>query len=103
MLKRLQQNIDKLTNQHRFISAIISRKLEIFNVRKDDIIQKLRDDKYLTYGQIYPENRSEANEESKKVDETKDKIYGYLLGMNILTFSAEKMENLSREMNEVHS
>ena len=43
------------------------------------------------------------NDESnfRNSNEDKNKVYGYLLNMNILTFSEEKLINLKNEMEKV--
>ena len=43
MVKRLSQALDKLSNQHRFISEIIDGKLKIFNRKRADIKETLRE------------------------------------------------------------
>ncbi len=54
MLKRWGQALEKLSNQHRFISEIISGDLKIFNKKKAQIVEILKNSDFKTYADIYP-------------------------------------------------
>lgn len=43
IIKRLSQALDKLSNQYRFIQDIIEGKLKIFNKKRAEIVETLKE------------------------------------------------------------
>ena len=113
MIRRLNQELELLQNKHTFISDIISGKLQIFKKEKQKIVDILYDRGFKTYEEIYPKKGGEAvlqagnNSDDSDSDENTNpkqggqKQFKYLFNMNILSFSAEKLDKLSKEMQTV--
>lgn len=106
MLRDFQQELDKYSNQHRFIKSIIDGTIKIFNRKKVDIEGLLFENGFKKYEEIFPEKEKESilevknnsqDDQNDSEDHTpRNRGYDYLLSMNIMTFSSERMEKLEK-------
>jgi hypothetical protein len=85
MLEVLSGNMRHISNKVRFILEIIEAKFDIMNVPEHEIIKKLVDDGY--------DREKDAGD-----DEGGSKGYEYLLRLNVRNFTAEKVENLKKDL-----
>jgi len=60
MLRDFQQELDKYSNQHRFIKSIIGNSINIFNKKKADIEALLAEKGFKKYEEIFPEKDRES-------------------------------------------
>ena len=81
MLEVLSGNMRHISNKVRFILEIIEAKFDIMNVPEQEIIKKLVDDGY-----------------DRESDDEGSKGYEYLLRLNVRNFTAEKVENLKKDL-----
>ena len=82
ILKKLKNELDILSYKVKFILALINKELKINNKKKEYIENKL--------------DEMEFPKLSKSVDESSDKNYNYLLGMNLWSVTEEKVEELKK-------
>jgi DNA topoisomerase-2 len=107
MLSELQNQLDKLTNQSRFIKMIIDGTLVVSKKKKDILVAELRKLNF----RAFPKK-----EEAKKAGEPEDPIdedagnddtqsgardYDYLLGMAIWCLTQERVDKLLRQIGDV--
>jgi hypothetical protein len=88
MLEVLAGNRRHISNKVRFILEIIEDKFDIMNVPEQEIIRKLVEDGY--------DRENEASTVAE--DEGSSKGYEYLLRLNVRNFTAEKVENLKKDL-----
>lgn len=106
MLRDFKQELDKYTNQHRFIKSIIDGSIKIFNKKKVDIEGLLTEKGFKKYEEIFTEKEKESilevknnsqDDHNDSEDSTqRNRGFDYLLSMNIMTFSSERMEKLEK-------
>jgi DNA topoisomerase-2 len=96
ILEVLTANMKHISNKVRFIQEIIDDKFDIMNVPEQDIIKKLIEDGY---------DRELKNDEEAGVDDEtqNNKGFEYLLRLNVRNFTAEKVENLKKELNIIQN
>ena len=97
ILEVLNSNMKHISNKVRFIQEIIDDKFDIMNVPEQDIIKKLIADGY---------DRELKNDESVEDDTASsdnNKGYEYLLRLNVRNFTAEKVENLKKELSVIQN
>lgn len=85
MLEVLTGNMKHIANKVRFITEIIEDKFDIMNVPEMEIVKKLVDGGY-------------DREKSGEDDENQKGGYDYLLKLNVRNFTAEKVENLKKDL-----
>jgi hypothetical protein len=86
MLDVLTANMKHIANKVRFITEIIEDKFDIMNVPEMEIIKKLIDDGY---------DREKSNDDDA---ENQKGGYDYLLKLNVRNFTAEKVDNLKKDL-----
>ena len=99
---QLQNELEKLSNQARFILAVIKDEVKIRNVARKKVIQQLEEQKYQKFlkGQakkVKTENDLEEDDEGEgESGEPKEKNcgYEYLLSMNLWSLTEEKVKKL---------
>lgn len=96
----LQNALDKLNNQARFVKMIVDKKLVVSGRRKADIVSDLRkhDFKPIPRAAKAKEEESEEDEEQEEVGSDSD--FDYLLGMAIWSLTKEKIEKLLLQAGE---
>ncbi|KAI0791794.1 DNA topoisomerase [Abortiporus biennis] len=108
LANELQDQLDKLTNQARFIRMIVNKELVINNRKKADIVAELRKLEFRPFPKIVKAKaageteevleQEEEEEEEKETGTTSD--YDYLLGMAISSLTKEKIDKLVNQANE---
>ncbi|KAK8167807.1 DNA topoisomerase [Phyllosticta citrichinensis] len=105
MLDEMSKDLNKLTNQARFIQMIIDNKLVVSRKKKMALVAEL---KKLGFSPIPKNDAKRQGEEEDVVDEEdseEDKAagsndYDYLLGMAIWSLTQERVEKLLRQIGE---
>ncbi|KAF8319936.1 type II DNA topoisomerase [Clavulina sp. PMI_390] len=102
MVKNLEDQVDKLNNQARFVQMIIDEELVVSKRKKADIVAELRSLKFRPFPKV--SKAKEAGEEiAAQEDEDAEESagglsdYDYLLGMAIWSLTQEKVTKLRRE------
>lgn len=105
LVDELKLVYDRLSNQARFVSMIISKELSVSNRKKNDIVQELR---YLHF-QPFPKKEAKATSVADMAEEepTHEEPeagsvtdFDYLLGMAIYSLTRERVERLLKERDE---
>ncbi|WFC97528.1 DNA topoisomerase (ATP-hydrolyzing) [Malassezia yamatoensis] len=105
LVHELKLVYDRLSNQARFVSMIISGELSVSNRKKDSIVQELRQLQF----QAFPKKEAKATsvadmaEDQQTVNEPEtDSVtdYDYLLGMAIYSLTRERVERLLKERDQ---
>jgi DNA topoisomerase II len=93
MVKELENQVDRLNNQARFIQMIIEKKLVVSGRKKADIVIELRDKNFRPFPKILKAKESGENEEAVEDDATTgaNSDFDYLLGMPIWSLTREKV------------
>ena len=96
MANELQDQLDKLSNQARFIRMIVSKELVISGRKKIDIIAELRKKDFRPFSKIKKaksagETEEVIEEEEEEGDSPGSSDYDYLLGMAISSLTKEKV------------
>ena len=95
MVKNLEDQVDKLNNQARFVQMIIDEELVVSKRKKADIVAELRSLKFRPFPKV--SKAKEAGEEiAAQEDEDAESAgglsdYDYLLGMAIWSLTQEKV------------
>ncbi|EPQ61209.1 type II DNA topoisomerase [Gloeophyllum trabeum ATCC 11539] len=105
MANELQNQLDKLNNQARFVQMIVDRELSVSNRKKADIVADLRKKDFRPFPKVAKakaagevEEVVEAEEEEAATGASSD--YDYLLGMAIWSLTKEKIEKLRQQAAE---
>lgn len=96
----MQNALEKLNNQARFVQMIIGKELVVSNRKKADIVAELRKLKFRPFPKVLSAKASE-NEENEDEDEEhgSDSDYDYLLGMAIWSLTKEKVNEMTDILN----
>ncbi|KAK2757563.1 DNA topoisomerase 2 [Arachnomyces sp. PD_36] len=106
-LSELQKELDKLTNQARFVQMIIDGKLVISKKKKKDLIVELKQKGFKAFpkvadavqaGETAPAAEDEEGEEEDL--EIESSSYDYLLGMALWSLTQERVEKLRRQIGD---
>jgi DNA topoisomerase-2 len=91
----MQNILDRLNNQARFVQMIVDKELVVSNRKKADIVAELRKLRFRPFPKV---TSAKVNENEEKVDEDEDEEelgndsdYDYLLGMAIWSLTKEKV------------
>ena len=83
MAQDLTSQLDKLTNQVKFVQMIIKKELVVSGRKKLDIIRDLKIKGFKAFPKVakpvVEEDNTEAAEEEAEVEDTSDNGYDYLL------------------------
>lgn len=77
----MQKNLDKLSNQARFIQMIIDGKLVISKKKKADLVDELKSKGFMPLSTALNANKMEEDEEEGEDVSTGARSYDYLLGV----------------------
>ncbi|PGH23606.1 DNA topoisomerase 2 [Polytolypa hystricis UAMH7299] len=108
VLGELQRELEKFTNQARFIKMIIDGKLVIAKKRKADLVPELKEKGFKPFpkvsdaakaGEITPVAEDEEEEELENEVLGLD-VYDYLLGMPLWSLTKEKLDKLDRQIGD---
>ena len=126
LLDSCKKELEKFQNQYNFVEGIIKGALVILGKSRQEVVQALRAQRFKTFEEIYPPNKKdevqelaqsddEDEEEVKgdqnildraknaKVETVRNKEYGYLLKLNVMSFTREKLEKLEAFIKEILS
>lgn len=105
-LNEFGKELDKLTNQARFISEIIEGKLVVARKKKAVLVEELKAKNYTPYPKVVDATK-DGELEPAMDDETGDKAvdtaanaYDYLLGMAIWSLTKERVDKLMKQISD---
>ncbi|KIJ32068.1 hypothetical protein M422DRAFT_185076 [Sphaerobolus stellatus SS14] len=105
----LTSQLDKISNQVRFVEMIIKKELVVSGRKKADIVAELRKKDFKPFPKVLkkktPAELAEANEEDGGDDDDEavgsaNSDFDYLLGMAICSLTREKVEKLKQQQVE---
>jgi len=96
ILEVLGANFKHISNKVRFIMEIIEEKFDIMNVPEQEIIRKLIADGYDR--ELKDTKEKEEDDSTTTAVPENNKGYEYLLRLNVRNFTAEKVENLKKDL-----
>ncbi|KAJ5272937.1 DNA topoisomerase II eukaryotic-type [Penicillium angulare] len=107
-LSELQRELEKLSNQARFIQMIIDGKLVISKKKKAVLINELREKGFKPFPKVSDASKMgedepvvEEAEEAEDVEVSKlSSAYDYLLGMSMWSLTQERVERLRRQVGD---
>ena len=107
-LMTMQNELEKLSNQARFVQMIIDGSMVISKKKKSVLIQELKDKAFKPFPKV--SDAAKAGETEKVVDEedgteeedldTFSNGYDYLLGMSLWSLTQERVERLRRQIGD---
>ncbi|KAM5483676.1 DNA topoisomerase 2 [Microsporum audouinii] len=110
LLSQLQSQLDKLSNQARFVQMIIDGKLVISKKKKTILIQELKDKAFKPFPKVADTAKSdevddEEGEEDEEEEGNSDAVlssdaYDYLLSMPLWSLTQERVEKLRRQIGD---
>ncbi|PLB34944.1 DNA topoisomerase 2 [Aspergillus candidus] len=110
-LAELQRELDKLTNQARFVQMIIDGDLVVSKKKKAVLVRELKDKGFKQFpkvadaakaGEIEPalEDEEEPADDAEESGDVQPGAYDYLLGMAIWSLTQERVERLRRQIGD---
>lgn len=107
-LSELQRELEKLSNQARFVQMIIDGKLVISKKKKAVLINELKEKGFKAFPKIADATKGGEDEPVvEEGDETEDiemeklsSAYDYLLGMSMWSLTQERVERLRRQIGD---
>jgi len=108
LLSEMKAHQKHISNRARFISEMVTKKIEIFNIPKKDVIEKLKSGHYASDPiKAWKFELGKNNEYfAGSVDNETFDDYGYLLDMSIYNFTTEqkaKLENNEQAVRIKHA
>lgn len=112
LLNELQRELDKLTNQSRFIMMIIDGKLVVSRRKKKDLVSELKKLNFKPFPKVADARKEGEFEAVVENDENDDSDandaqteagandYDYLLGMAIWSLTQERVDKLRRQIGD---
>src|ERR1700710_1369718 len=110
MLSEMQKELERMTNQARFVQMIIDGKLTVSKKKKSVLVtelQKLGFTRFPKVADAKKEGEFEAVVEDDNADDADDvdtaagaSDYDYLLGMAIWSLTQERVEKLRRQIGD---
>ena len=99
LANELQIQLEKITNQARFVDMIIKKELVVSNRKKADIVAELRTKDFKSFPKLTKAKAAGETEEIVEEDESEAESgknaltngYDYLLGMAISSLTQEKV------------
>ncbi len=96
MANELQDQLEKLSNQARFIRMIVTKELVVSGRKKVDIVAELRKKDFRPFSKVKKAKVAGENEDVVEDDEDEDETavssdFDYLLGMAISSLTKEKV------------
>ncbi|KAI4094435.1 MAG: hypothetical protein LQ344_002184 [Seirophora lacunosa] len=107
LLSEMTKDLEKMTNQARFIQMIIDGQLVISRKKKQDLVKELKAKKFkpiakaidaIKEGELAP--IADNDEESEEDIQTGASSYDYLLGMPLWSLTQERVERLRKQMGD---
>lgn len=108
LVDQLKLVYDRLSNQARFVSMIISKELSVSNRKKADIMDELRQLNFQAFPKVEAKTKSVADEAVEDQDELDEPTgtttdFDYLLSMSIYSLTRERVERLLKERDETET
>ncbi|KAL8851969.1 MAG: hypothetical protein Q9221_003180 [Calogaya cf. arnoldii] len=106
MLSEKTQDLEKYTNQMRFIQMIIDGQLVIAKKKKADLVTELRAKRFKPIGKAIDASKEgefaplAENEDENEDVETGASSYDYLLGMPLWSLTRERVEKLKKQIGD---
>ncbi|KAL8761119.1 MAG: hypothetical protein Q9184_002719 [Pyrenodesmia sp. 2 TL-2023] len=107
LLSEMTKDLEKMTNQARFIQMIIDGKLIISKRKKQDLVKELRANNFKPIAKTVDATKegelapiAENDEESEEEIETGASSYDYLLGMPLWSLTQERVERLRKQIGD---
>ncbi|KAL8673642.1 MAG: hypothetical protein Q9168_001948 [Polycauliona sp. 1 TL-2023] len=106
VLSEKTQDLEKYTNQMRFIQMIIDGQLVIARKRKADLVTELRAKQFKPIGKAIDASKEgelapiAENEDENEDIETGASSYDYLLGMPLWSLTKERVERLKKQIGD---
>ncbi|KAI9685554.1 MAG: DNA topoisomerase 2 [Bathelium mastoideum] len=107
LLGELQKELEKLTNQARFVRMICDSELVVAKKKKQVLIEELKSLNFKAFPKVKDAKKAGEQEEvvpDDEEDESKneaDNGYNYLLGMAIWSLTMERVEKLEQRIGDV--
>ncbi|KAJ5087058.1 DNA topoisomerase II [Penicillium alfredii] len=108
-LSELQKDLEKLSNQARFVQMIIDGKLVISKKKKPVLISELKEKGFKPFPKVAEaakmgEDEPVVEEDDDEAEDTNTEVlssaYDYLLGMPIWSLTQERVEKLRRQIGD---
>ena len=111
-LSTLQNELEKLTNQARFVQMIIDGSMVISKKKKAVLVQELKDKRFKPFPKVadatkagetekvVEEEGEETTDEESDDSESLSNAYDYLLGMALWSLTQERVERLRRQIGD---
>lgn len=106
LLNEMQKELDKLSNQSRFVKMIIDGKLVVSRKKKAVLVQELRKLNFKPIPKVIEAKKQGEFEEAMEDNEADEEPelgagdYDYLLGMAIWSLTQERVEKLLKQIGE---
>ncbi|KAJ9667630.1 DNA topoisomerase 2 [Coniosporium apollinis] len=109
LLNEMQRDLDKMTNQARFVKMIIDNKLVVSKKKKAALVSELQRLDFKPFpkvvdarkeGEFEPVVEDEEDEESDQAVEASASAYDYLLGMAIWSLTQERVDRLLKQIGD---
>nr|KMM63719.1 DNA topoisomerase 2 [Coccidioides posadasii RMSCC 3488] len=106
LLAQLHKELDKFTNQARFVQMIIDGKLVISKKRKPKLIEELKEKGFKPIPKAVDAAKEGENEpaveeeESEEDEQLSSDVFDYLLGMPLWSLTQERVEKLLRQIGD---
>ncbi|OBZ80095.1 DNA topoisomerase 2 [Grifola frondosa] len=98
MANELQNQLERLNNQARFVQMIVDKELVVSNRKKTDIVAELRKKQFRPFPKVA--KAKAMGEDEPAVDDEEEGTasdFDYLLGMQIWSLTKEKIEKLRQQ------
>ncbi|KAH0559944.1 DNA topoisomerase 2 [Trichoglossum hirsutum] len=106
-LSEMQKELEKLSNQARFVKMIIDGTLVVAKKKKTDLVAELKQKHFKPFPKVKQavkgdelEPLAEKEEDTSDEMETEASAYDYLLGMAIWSLTKERVEKLLQQIGE---
>ncbi|TFK47941.1 type II DNA topoisomerase [Heliocybe sulcata] len=108
LANELQNQLDKFSNQARFVQMIVDKKLVVSNRRKVDIVAELRQKDFRPFPKVVKAKAAGEEEQVVELENVEQEEaatgassdYDYLLGMAIWSLTKEKIDKLRQQASE---
>ncbi|KAL8842895.1 MAG: hypothetical protein Q9170_000299 [Blastenia crenularia] len=107
MLREMTEEMEKLTNQARFVQMIVNGQLVVSKKKKADIVQELKQKNFkpitrtvdaIKEGELAP--IADDDEDSEEDIKTGASSYDYLLGMPLWSLTKERVDRLLKQIGD---
>ncbi|KAF2145209.1 uncharacterized protein K452DRAFT_284608 [Aplosporella prunicola CBS 121167] len=105
MLNEMHKELEKLTNQARFVQMIIDGKLVVSRKKKAALVAELKEKGFTPIPKVSDAKKQGETEEVVEEEESEDdepgaNDYDYLLGMAIWSLTVERVEKLRKQIGD---